>query len=360
MYKYTRGFLKILQRYINNTSSPEEKRVMNYWYESIDQDVADEKTASEKLQLEAKLWRKIQAKTQPVTHQPEFSSTNWWERNFGRLAVAATVALVAGLVYFIANVNSPSPMALNGLTTEQAAALTTLTNTGNVPKRIQLSDGSQVTLEPTASLYYPRQFEKNRRVVYLVGDGFFNISKDPQKPFFVYSESIVTKVLGTSFTIRKNKKSGDIEVAVNTGRVIVEKSAENSLVNEKPSNGVVLTPNEKVTYHQISRSVTTGLVDNPVLVDASQEFHKPDAFSFVEAPLSTVIEKLEKAYGVDISLLNKSISDCPITASLPNESLFAKLEIINTLLNSTTEIKGTTIVMSGGDCVPFKSVSPNP
>lgn len=360
MYRYTKGFLKILQRYVDNTSSPEEKRIMNYWYESIDQDVAEEKTVSEKLQLEAKLWQKIQAKTQPVTHQPEHSSTNWWGRNYRRLAIAATVALVAGSVYLVSTMHSSPTVALSRLTTEQVAALTVLTNTSNVPKRIRLSDGSQVTLEPTATLYYPQQFKQNRRVVYLVGDGFFDIAKNPQKPFVVYSESIVTKVLGTSFTIHKNKTSGDIEVAVKTGRVIVEKSDENSLVREKVSNGVVLTPNEKITYHQNSGRVTTGLVDNPVLVDPSQEFHKPDAFSFVDAPLSTVIEMLEKAYGVDITILNKSISDCPITASLPNESLFAKLEIINALLNSTTEIKGTTIVMTGGECVPFKSVSPNP
>lgn len=332
---------------------------MNHWYESIDQEVAEKKTALEKLQLENKLWRKIQAKTQSVTHQTEPFSTNWWERNSRRLAVAATVTLIAGLLHIISNVTSSSSLAFSGLSTEQVAALAILTNTDKVPRLFQLSDGSQVTLEPEASLYYPQPFEKNKRVAYLVGDGFFNIARNPQKPFLVYSESIITEVLGTSFTIHKNKQSGDIEVAVKTGRVIVEKSVENNVVKEKLRTGVVLTPNEKVTYNQVSGSYVTGLVDNPVLIDYSQEFRKPDAFSFVEAPFSTVIKKLEKAYGVEIIVTNETINNCLITASLPNESLFAKLEIINALLNSTTEIKGTTIILSGGECAPFRSASSN-
>ncbi|GAB4019456.1 hypothetical protein GCM10028808_57270 [Spirosoma migulaei] len=360
MYKYTKGFLRILQRYIDNSSSQEEKGVMDFWYESIDEDSPVEKTAAEKQLLEAKLWQKIQEKTQPSPTELTQPIPNWWTRNRSRYAVVASLALVAAAIYLVTSLTRPHPIALKGLTTEQVDALTLLENTSQNPKRVQLSDGSQVTLEPKASLYYPQRFNGNRRIVYLAGNGFFEITKNPKKPFWVYSESIVTKVLGTSFTILKNETSGEIEVAVKTGRVIVETSDEHKSAIEKSSTGVVLTPNEKVTYQPTKERYVTGLVDNPVLVDHSPEFSKPDAFAFEEAPLSTVIKKLEKAYGVEITLVNEVIGDCPITASLPNESLFAKLEVINALLNSTTELNGTTIVMAGGECVPFKPVSPKP
>jgi transmembrane sensor len=354
MYKNTKGFLKILQRYIDNSSSVEEKQVMDYWYESIDQDSAVEKTADEKQLLEEKLWRQIQAKTQP--HQPELiqPTPNWWQRNRYRLTAAASIVLIAGFIYTVSTFTQSRPIALKGLTTAQIDALTVLENTDQKPKQVQLSDGSQVTLESNATLYYPQSFNGDRRIVYLIGNGFFEIAKNPQKPFWVYSESIVTKVLGTSFTIRKNEQSGEVEVAVKSGRVIVEKSNEHKSVKAKPNIGVVLTPNEKVTYQQGSESYSTGLVDKPVLIDPLREFSKPDAFTFTEAPLSTVIKKLEVAYGIEITLINESVSDCPITAVLPNESLFAKLEVINALLNSTTELKGTTIVMTGGECIPFR------
>ncbi|WP_460951213.1 FecR family protein [Spirosoma daeguense] len=332
---------------------------MDYWYESIDQDKLVEKTVAEKRLLEDKLWQQIQAKTNPYPASLKQSAPNWWTRNRIRYAMAASIVLLVGSLYFISTFSHSHQVALKGLTTEQIDALTLLENTSGGPKRVQLSDGSQVTLEPKASLYYSQLFNGNRRIVYLVGNGFFEIARNPQKPFWVYSESIVTKVLGTSFTIRKNEKSGDIEVAVKTGRVRVETSEEHKSTTEKQSNGVVLTPNEKVTYQSLKDRYVTGLVDNPILVDPSPEFSKPDAFAFEETPLSTVIKKLEKAYGVDITLVNESIGDCPITANLPNESLFAKLEVINALLNSTTEFNGTTILMTGGECVPFKPVSPN-
>lgn len=360
MYRYTKGFLKILQRYIDNSSSLEEKQAMDYWYESMDQDNLVEKTAAEKQALEKKIWLQIQAKTQ--AYHPELTqpTPNWWNRNRHQLTAAASIVVVAGFIYAVSVFTQSRPIALKGLTTEEIEALTVLENTDQKPKRVQLSDGSQVTLEPNATLYYPQSFNGNRRIVHLIGNGLFEIAKNPQKPFWVYSESIVTKVLGTSFTIRKNEQSGEIEVAVKTGRVIVEKANEHKLAKAKPNTGVVLTPNEKVTYQQGSESYSTGLVDNPELIDSSQEFSKPDAFAFVEAPLSAVIKKLEVAYGIEITLINESISDCPITAVLPNESLFAKLEVINALLNSTTELKGTTIVMTGGECIPFKPVSRKP
>jgi hypothetical protein len=84
---------------------------MDYWYESIDQDSAVEKTADEKQLLEEKLWRQIQAKTQP--HQPELiqPTPNWWQRNRYRLTAAASIVLIAGFIYTVSTFTQSRPIA---------------------------------------------------------------------------------------------------------------------------------------------------------------------------------------------------------------------------------------------------------
>ena len=95
------------------------------------------------------------------------------------------------------------------------------TNNSNMPQIITLSDGSSVLLQPNSKLSYPKIFIGNQRKVYLSGEAFFEISKNPKKPFFVYANEIVTKVVGTSFRIRAYSNQPNVEVLVRTGKVKV-------------------------------------------------------------------------------------------------------------------------------------------
>ena len=360
MQKRTKGFLKLLQRYIDNTSSSEEKKVMDYWYNSIDQEIPEDQNNMSRQKLEEKMWTKIQKETHNRSSFPVQQQRKWWESNLLKFASAASVLFVLGFIYYFSDYRKISSFPIKGISAATLAALSKFENNTSGNKVVRLLDGSHITLEPGSSLYFPKPFDSDKRNVYLVGNGFFNITKNPAKPFFVYSEDIVTKVVGTSFTIRKNSRSGDMEVAVLTGKVIVEKSGNNKSGFDVNGSGIILTPNKKVTYLHDTEKYVTGIVETPVLVQGSGEFQKPGAFTFEETSLSEVIEKLEKAYGVDIKITNESILNCPITADLPKESLFTKLEIINALLNTKSEVEGTTIILTGGECTPFKSVHPNP
>ena len=70
-------------------------------------------------------------------------------------------------------------------------------------RAITLPDGSTVRLSPGSRLYYPDKLltSTRRREVYLDGGAFFDIAHNAAYPFYVYTHSIVTKVLGTSFSI---------------------------------------------------------------------------------------------------------------------------------------------------------------
>ncbi len=84
-------------------------------------------------------------------------------------------------------------------------------------KEITLDDGSHVYLRNGASLKYRRQFNKNKRDVVLTGEAFFEIAKNPAKPFEITASATAVTILGTSFSVNTNNSK--VEVVVKTGLV---------------------------------------------------------------------------------------------------------------------------------------------
>lgn len=360
MDKHNRGLLKILQRYIDGKSRPEEEPLMDLWYESIDHEKVESEDELTLRGVDEKMWNNIQSRKVAAPGEPEAISIRWWNSGFFRAAAAAAVLFVLAYAYYMSDFRRFSDFPVKGVSRETLARLSGAKNTTGHPQVIKLADGSSVTLEPGASLYYPQTFEAKSRTVYLVGNGFFDIARNPAKPFVVFSENIVTKVLGTSFTIRKDDHSGNVEVAVVTGKVIVERAQGSKPDFTIGTEGVTLTPNEKVTFMSDSEEYVTGIVEKPVMVGQNDDFKRPDAFVFEEVTLGNVIGKLEKAYGVKIEIANTAIVNCPITADLSQNSLFSKLEVINALLNTKLSLAGTSIILSEGECLSFNSVHDNP
>jgi hypothetical protein len=217
------------------------------------------------------------------------------------------------------------------------------------PMTVSLRDGSQVTLEPGSRLRYPGAFPGDKREVYLVGKAFFQVAKVPARPFYVYAGRVVTKVLGTSFHVRMQEAKQQVQVEVVTGRVSVyEKKTAAGLVGD--TKGVIVNPNHKAIYHTDNQLFTTGLVDAPVLVDTTYNRAASVGFVYDDAPVARVMEDLEAAYGIDITLENEQVSTCPITADVRKKSLYTQLDIICAALQATYSVRGTTILISGKGC----------
>lgn len=222
-------------------------------------------------------------------------------------------------------------------------------NLYKVNQKITLNDGSIVTLYPYSILRYPRQFEPSRREVYLAGKAFFDVVKNSQKPFWVYTDHISTQVLGTSFLVDAAKNK-DVFVEVQTGKVSVytrkdqERSKQN-LFNE--SIGVILTPNQKVAYSTNEERLLKSIVDQPVaLVNLPLK-----DFIFDEKPVSEVFYLLEKMYGITVIYDFNVMENCYLTANLTDESLFKKLDLICKITHSTYEKTDAQIIIHSEGCL---------
>lgn len=219
-----------------------------------------------------------------------------------------------------------------------------------------LADGSKVQLKGKSKLYIADDFNQSNRTVYLTGEAFFDVARNADKPFLIYTGDIVTKVLGTSFTI-KSPIEGEytvggkaVEVEVVSGKVSVFRKEKNTKHGITSENGVVLTPNQKVTYLIDNEDFISGLVAKPIVVKEAMKDIKEAEFKFEETSLSEVIKKLEHAYGIQIVLANDKMNVCPVTANLTQQPLFGKLDLICAILKSSYEVQGTRILITGRGC----------
>lgn len=343
-----RGFIKLLKRYQSGTLPHSVKEVIDIWYHAIMKEPVE---YTEKEEVKERVWAKIRQDMFAV-EKTDSVVKPLRNRVYKMVKVAALVLFLLGSVLYFSEswmldkfAGLNNEVALNSEWVEEI-------NQTNVTRCILLPDGSKVDLEPGARLRFPKNYEEDFRKVYLYGNAFFDVTKDSNRPFLVSSESVLIRVLGTSFNVKSISETGGTEVAVVTGKVVVEKAKyrDNSTKLKEGEGRVVLTPNKKVTFFNDSDHYITGLVEKPVLLANQQEYLKPDAFYFDETPLVEVLEKLEKAYGVEITLSNDNMLECPITADLTADYLYEKIEIIGAILNAEYEITGSAILLTGGGC----------
>jgi transmembrane sensor len=295
-------------------------------------------------EVESRLWNKLQAAASekaivlPVTKPKRFL----WK--YAAAACFIGLILLAGVLWF--KTKGKEQPANTLVAAKVIEGFREQSNTGNAPRSIELEDGSTVIMYPGSKLAFPKHFAAGKREVYLEGEAFFSISKNPNRPFFVYSNNIVTQVLGTSFGIRR--KNGQLEVAVKTGRVAVYENKEQITLDEvqQKSNGVIITPNQKVTYYQEERHFVTSIVDRPVPVPTESKANEvAKNFLYNDTPLYQVLNDLEKTYELEIVLENDKIKNCLFTGDLTDQNLFNKLEGICLVFNATYEVKGTKILL---------------
>lgn len=188
-------------------------------------------------------------------------------------------------------------------------------NVSGKPMTVLLDDGSVVVLENKSTLRFFRKNGNRNRTVFLEGQAFFDVARDPAHPFLVYSGSTVTRVLGTSFRIESG--SGKVLVAVKTGKVSVAK-----IENGRMESSVFLHPNEQVS---VSEKFEKSIVSDPQRVTNGPDKQE---LSFDEAAISEVFHALERNYGIRIVFDEARLSACRITTQFADETLRQRLAAI--------------------------------
>ena len=209
-------------------------------------------------------------------------------------------------------------------------------NSGSKVTALYLSDGSVVTLNKETKIKYPKIFKGNSREIFLDGEAFFSIAKNPKKPFIIKTDATQIEVLGTSFDV--NCHSGNVQVIVNTG-----------IVSFKSSNGqnVILKKEDKGLFDK-----TTGQISSSINTDPNYVSWKTKKFIFRETRLKDVFEELEKVYNVKIIAENPVIYNCKLNSTYDQLSIDAIIHSIEKAYGyKSSKNNDNVYTLIGNDCI---------
>lgn len=225
--------------------------------------------------------------------------------------------------------------------------------------RVQLPDGSQVWLNAGSKLNYTNDFGKNIREVQLIGEGFFDVVKNPEKPFVIHTSSIDIKVLGTQFNVKSYPGDKTSETSLVRGSVEV-------VVRKRPDEKYILKPNEKiVVLNEDSSAAAIGAIETanmkavikePIIAIKKLTYKPGDSISvetswaynklsFEDEPFIEVARKMERWYDVRFEFQSTAIEDIRLKGSFINETLTQALEALRFAHRFRYEIKGKTVTV---------------
>ncbi|MDP4186152.1 MAG: FecR domain-containing protein, partial [Bacteroidota bacterium] len=154
--------------------------------------------------------------------------------------------------------------------------------------KITLSDGTHIWLNSGSKLLYPPHFSGRTREVYLTGEAYFDVAKNPKNPFHVNTPNVKVIVTGTKFDVSSYNDDKVTRTVLAEGRVTVKK-------NQLFAKGVNLVPGEGAFYNKDQKDLNKGKAD--VSLSTSWVY---GYLIFHGEPMSEVLKKISRYYNKTI------------------------------------------------------------
>lgn len=151
---------------------------------------------------------------------------------------------------------------------------------------ITLIDGTNIWLNAGSTLLYPPVFKSKERRVTLIGEAFFNVATDKEKPFIVSTKSIDIKAVGTKFNVYSYPKTNYVCTSLIEGSIHVYESG-------KETHTITLKPNEQVYFQNGTMHVQQ--IKNP-----ADFLWKDGIYNFENEPFGNIAKRLEIYYDINI------------------------------------------------------------
>jgi len=332
----------VLERYMTGKCTPEERAMVDLWFKQFENDLEDPRLEDpqQRSDLDSKMLvaikNKISENALAVSKEKTFTIKPL-RRSLYRIVSGVAAALMLGLLTYYLTLPEDAPANLVKVKTE-------FLNTSDGIERHELADGTMIWLRPNSRIEFPAEFPADRRELKLVGEAFFDVARDENRPFIITTGNVTTKVLGTSFNIKAYNEASSIEVSVLTGKVSV--NIVQPETTSQYSSSVLLTPNQRVTYSKVKNTLEKEEAD--ALPELS--IWQATDVVFDNVPVRDVVAILNKKFGVRIQTSNKNLLNCLIRADFTNQNLPDILELLSKSVEATYELKNDTIYLSGVGC----------
>lgn len=218
---------------------------------------------------------------------------------------------------------------------DQAKKPETLVVNKGSRSRFLLSDGTTVWLNAGSKLFYESDFSGATREVRLEGEAFFDVIKNPKKPFIVHASSIDIRVLGTAFNVKSYPEDKNVETTLYRGLVNVVRTGDpaKKIIRLIPNQKLVLPKQAANESENLSEKITLPTKASPgsftiTHIDStkkeSERFETAWLYSRLEFRGDSFEElalKLERWYNVTISFTDEKVKQLTVTGSFENETV---------------------------------------
>lgn len=325
---------ELLAKYLNGTATPEEQKLVDDWYDTLSDGSEMRIPDNDRTDLRSDYWQSLHAGMQKHSKERSMSPMIW--------AAAAVSAILSAVIFFTPVFQSQDDAAVLA---HAELNLKTIENKTDQVKTILLADSSEIQLSPGSEIKISPHFNLTDRQVCLSGQAFFDIQRNESKPFYVVANEVVTRVLGTSFTVSAYPGDTNITVAVESGKVSVYTSTSNDITSV--TEDVVLEPNQQAVYDKTERRVSRTLVKEPRVVIPKEEVEK---IRFEHVAVAEIFHALERMYGVDIVFDEEVFSHCSVTTSASTNDLYQRIDVICEITGATYTIEDGFIRIAGSGC----------
>ena len=199
--------------------------------------------------------------------------------------------------------------------------------------KVKLADGTLVYLNSATRMKYPVKFDEKERKVYLSGEAYFEVAKDPERPFFVEMEGVEVRVYGTSFNVNTHQE-GNIQTVLVKGSIGVKVL----------SSGMesVIRPGQMAEFKQGNTKVDVKDVNVAVYTD-----WKDGIFRFENQRLEDILAVLSNWYDMNVFYQTVSVKELHFSGYMERyKDVSVILEAITLSTGVTFSIQGKTIIVS--------------
>ena len=191
----------------------------------------------------------------------------------------------------------------------------------NVPsgqkQTVTLSDGTVLHLNSGSRLTYPAEFSGNSRTIFMDGEAFLDVAKDPDHPFIIKSQNVDVTVLGTSFNFRNFAQERMAEL------LLMEGSVEACVSIPDNTRTVRLRPGDKMRYNRVD-----GKMDIERFAPASYKaFYRDNSLHFFDMEMADIAKELSRRFNCDIVVVDEEL------ASRRYFSIFTNNETLDQILS---------------------------
>lgn len=186
--------------------------------------------------------------------------------------------------------------------------------------QVQLPDGTVLHLNADSRLTYPSRFDGKERRVFVDGEIYAEVVKNPEMPFVVCAGDVDVQVFGTTFNLKAYDSAECVELFLLEGSVRMDVS------REQLSKQIMLDPGDVVQYDRTSGEIGMRKY-NPFQY---RGFHEDGAIHFFNLRLSDIASDLERYFDTKVVILDESLAESRYFALFTNnETLDQILDAIN-------------------------------